>query len=54
MEGGDDLHHHRPNFPFQLLEKKEDQEAPSCFTSSPYPSLAIFAKPNTSNLNRSN
>ncbi|KAI4336007.1 hypothetical protein L6164_014587 [Bauhinia variegata] len=54
MEGGDDLHHHRPNFPFQLLEKKEDQEAPSCSTSSPYPSLAISAEPSTSNSNRSN
>ncbi|KAI3463983.1 hypothetical protein Pfo_020646 [Paulownia fortunei] len=50
MEGGDDhlhLHHHhhqhqhhhsRPNFPFQLLEKKEDES-----TSSAYPSLAISA-----------
>ncbi|KAL8529600.1 hypothetical protein ACS0TY_006871 [Phlomoides rotata] len=45
MEGGDDhlhLHHHhhnnhsRPNFPFQLLEKKENES-----TSSAYPSLAI-------------
>ncbi|KAG6632945.1 hypothetical protein I3843_12G014100 [Carya illinoinensis] len=35
MEGGDDLH--RPNFPFQLLEKKEDEP---CSTSA-YPSLAI-------------
>ncbi|XP_047327592.1 transcription factor TCP15-like [Impatiens glandulifera] len=43
MEGGDDHHLHRPtNFPFRLLEKKEDLE-PSCSTSSSsgYPSLAI-------------
>ncbi|KAK6153403.1 hypothetical protein DH2020_013042 [Rehmannia glutinosa] len=44
MEGGDDhlhLHHHhqhsRPNFPFQLLEKKEDEST----SSAAYPSLAI-------------
>lgn len=72
MDGGDDLHHHhhhqhhqhhhqhqqqqRQNFPFQLLEKKEDnQEAASCSTSSPYPSLAISpTEPSTSNSNRSN
>jgi hypothetical protein len=36
MDGGDD-HLHRPNFPFQLLEKKEDE---AC-SSSGYPSLAI-------------
>ncbi|KAE9601957.1 hypothetical protein Lal_00040928 [Lupinus albus] len=65
MEGGDDdLHHHhhhqhqqhnRQNFPFQLLEKKEDQEAASCSTSSPYPTLAISpTEPSTSNSNRSN
>ncbi|XP_073059496.1 transcription factor TCP15-like [Primulina eburnea] len=45
MEGGDDhLHHHhhsRHNFPFQLLEKKEDDTAAGCSTSSAYPSLAI-------------
>ncbi|KAH6755065.1 hypothetical protein C2S52_001668 [Perilla frutescens var. hirtella] len=54
MEGGDDhlhLHHHhhhhhnnRPNFPFQLLEKKEDES-----TSSSYPSLAISADVAVSN-----
>ncbi|KAJ6738186.1 TRANSCRIPTION FACTOR TCP4-RELATED [Salix koriyanagi] len=49
MEGGDDqLHHyhhnHRPNFPFQLLEKKED-DGP-CSSSSPYPSLPISPIPN--------
>ncbi|KAE9609622.1 putative transcription factor TCP family [Lupinus albus] len=59
MEGDDDLHHHyqqhRQNFPFQLLEKKEDQEAASCSTSSPYPTLAISpTEPRTSNSNRSN
>ncbi|KAE9602183.1 hypothetical protein Lal_00049847 [Lupinus albus] len=60
MEGDDDdLHHHRQhhtqNFPFQLLEKKDDQEAPSCSNSSPYPTLAISpTKPSTSNSNRSN
>ncbi|KAG4991046.1 hypothetical protein JHK87_024503 [Glycine soja] len=42
MKGGEDLHHHhyhQNNFPFQLLEKKEDQETASCSTSSLYPSL---------------
>ncbi|KAL0384926.1 UNVERIFIED_CONTAM: Transcription factor TCP15 [Sesamum radiatum] len=50
MEGGDDhlhlhRHHHhhhhhgRPNFPFQLLEKKEDEST----SSAAYPSLAISA-----------
>ncbi|KAK4402285.1 Transcription factor TCP15 [Sesamum angolense] len=61
MEGGDDhlhfhrQHHHhhgRPNFPFQLLEKKEDES-----TSSAYPSLAISAdissNPSTSTTPRS-
>ncbi|XAR50065.1 hypothetical protein NMG60_11004290 [Bertholletia excelsa] len=38
MEGGDDHHLHRPNFPFQLLEKKEDEP---CSSSSAYPSLSI-------------
>ncbi|KAL2482441.1 Transcription factor TCP14 [Forsythia ovata] len=59
MDGGDDhLHHHHHNhhhqnhrdiFPFQLLEKKEDEA--SCSTSSAaYPSLAISGdaiNPNT-------
>ncbi|KAK9278140.1 hypothetical protein L1049_027699 [Liquidambar formosana] len=45
MEGGDDLH--RPNFPFQLLEKKEEE---AC-SSSGYPSLAISAV--ETNTNRS-
>ncbi|KAL0335612.1 UNVERIFIED_CONTAM: Transcription factor TCP15 [Sesamum radiatum] len=64
MEGGDDhlhlhRHHHhhhhhhgRPNFPFQLLEKKEDES-----TSSAYPSLTISAdissNPSTSTTPRS-
>jgi hypothetical protein len=38
MEGGDELN--RPNFPFQLLEKKEDD---ACPTSASYPSLDICA-----------
>ncbi|XP_074317001.1 transcription factor TCP14-like [Silene latifolia] len=50
MDGGDNHHHHhhhhnelqqhqhRPNFPFQLLEKKEEE---ACSSSTPYPSLAI-------------
>ncbi|XP_057952551.1 transcription factor TCP15-like [Malania oleifera] len=43
MEGGDDhqLHHHRPNFPFQLLENKKEEEAACSSTSGgAYPSLA--------------
>ncbi|KAM7475617.1 hypothetical protein LguiB_022860 [Lonicera macranthoides] len=37
MEGGDDHHHHRrPSFPFQLLEKKDDEPC----SSSAHPSLA--------------
>ncbi|KAM7480009.1 hypothetical protein LguiA_028222 [Lonicera macranthoides] len=44
MEGGDDHNNlHRPNFPFQLLEKKEDE---ACTSSSGYPSLAISADSN--------
>ncbi|KAF7134211.1 hypothetical protein RHSIM_Rhsim08G0156400 [Rhododendron simsii] len=42
MEGGDDHHLHRPNFPFQLLEKK-DEEAAACSSSSGFPSLSITA-----------
>ncbi|XP_059641867.1 transcription factor TCP15-like [Cornus florida] len=45
MEGGDDLH--RPTFPFQLLEKKEEE---AC-SSSGYPSLAISADTNTARSN---
>ncbi|GMH01356.1 hypothetical protein Nepgr_003195 [Nepenthes gracilis] len=37
---GDELHHRRPNFPFQLLEKKEE----ACSSSTPYPSLAISSE----------
>ncbi|KAI7746832.1 hypothetical protein M8C21_019240 [Ambrosia artemisiifolia] len=55
MDGGDDHFHHRPNFPFQLLEKKDDETA-SCSSSATatvaYPSLAIAAADN--NLVRSN
>ncbi|KAL2462883.1 Transcription factor TCP14 [Forsythia ovata] len=42
MEGGDDHLHRRrhKNFPFQLLEKKEDEASSS---TSTYPSLAISA-----------
>ncbi|CAI9767305.1 unnamed protein product [Fraxinus pennsylvanica] len=40
MEGGDDHLHRRHNFPFQLLEKKEDEASSS---TSNYPSLAISA-----------
>lgn len=29
MDGGDDHFHHRPNFPFQLLEKKDDEASSS-------------------------
>ncbi|KAF5796811.1 putative transcription factor TCP family [Helianthus annuus] len=54
MDGGDDHFHHRPNFPFQLLEKKDDETA-SCSSSATataaYPSLAIAAD---NNLVRSN
>lgn len=56
MEGGDDHHlHHRPNFPFQLLEKKED-EAASCSSSGAaagFPSLAISSADNNNNQNPS-
>ncbi|KAL4566527.1 hypothetical protein LXL04_030643 [Taraxacum kok-saghyz] len=51
MDGGDDHFHHRPSFPFKLLEKKDD-EAASCSSSSSvsasaaYPSLAISADTN--------
>ncbi|XP_018826533.1 transcription factor TCP14 [Juglans regia] len=46
MEGGDDHQLHRPNFPFQLLEKKEDE--PCSTSTAGYPSLAIspVAEPN--------
>ncbi|KAI3686494.1 hypothetical protein L1987_80172 [Smallanthus sonchifolius] len=59
MDGGDDHfhHHHRPNFPIQLLGKKDD-EASSCSSvtaTAAYPSLAISAdtsvlRSNTSNM----
>ena len=46
MDGGDEQLH-RPNFPFQLLEKKEDEPC----STSPYPSLAISQDPNNNNNN---
>ncbi|CAH9095823.1 unnamed protein product [Cuscuta epithymum] len=55
--GGDDhvhLHHHhhsRPTFPFQLLEKKEDEACSSSTSATaivPYPSLAISTVDNSS------
>ncbi|XP_075479907.1 transcription factor TCP15-like [Primulina tabacum] len=53
-------HHHRhgcpPNFPFQLLEKKEDDSARCSTSSSAYPSLAIATTAvvsNPSSLSRS-
>ncbi|KAL2539488.1 Transcription factor TCP14 [Abeliophyllum distichum] len=48
MEGGDDHLHRRRhnNFPFQLLEKKEDEASSS---TSTYPSLAISATADTLN-----
>ncbi|KAL8057031.1 hypothetical protein ABFX02_04G157600 [Erythranthe guttata] len=49
-------HHSRPNFPFQLLEKKEDHESTSSAAAA-YPSLAISAdvasNPSTSTTPRS-
>ncbi|KAL7601872.1 hypothetical protein Lser_V15G21539 [Lactuca serriola] len=55
MDGGDDHFHHRPNFPFKLLEKKDD-EAASCSSSgtAAYPSLAISADTNLNPGLRSN
>ncbi|KAK3440175.1 hypothetical protein EUGRSUZ_B00471 [Eucalyptus grandis] len=58
MEGGDHdhFHHHhhhhhrRPTFPFQLLEKKEDEQP--CSTSN-YPSLAMSSDDAPPNPNRS-
>ncbi|KAI3429934.1 TCP domain-containing protein [Psidium guajava] len=43
-------HHRRPNFPFQLLEKKEDEQP--CSTSN-YPSLAMSSDDAPQNPNRS-
>ncbi|KAK9066535.1 hypothetical protein SSX86_013858 [Deinandra increscens subsp. villosa] len=34
MDGGDDHFHHRPNFPFQLLEKKDDEACSSTTTTT--------------------
>ncbi|KAL3513198.1 hypothetical protein ACH5RR_025915 [Cinchona calisaya] len=53
MEGGDHHLHHRPNFPFQLLEKKEDESA-FCSSSGPgFPSLAISSVETNQNRIRS-
>lgn len=55
--GGDDhLHHHhrRPTFPFQLLEKKEDEACSSSSSATaivPYPSLAISSVDTNTNPN---
>ncbi|KVH98784.1 transcription factor TCP14-like [Cynara cardunculus var. scolymus] len=52
MDGGDDRFHHRPNFPFQLLEKKDDHVVcSSSATTTNYPSLAISTDTNHNNLN---
>lgn len=51
MDGGDDrFHHSRPNFPFQLLEKKDDEvcSSTSAITTA-YPSLAISTDTNHNN-----
>nr|UVN12829.1 TCP [Chrysanthemum indicum var. edule]WAQ68106.1 TCP12 [Chrysanthemum indicum var. edule] len=43
MDGSHDHFHHRPNFPFQLLEKKDDEACTSSAvtTTTIYPSLTI-------------
>ncbi|XP_076954038.1 transcription factor TCP15-like [Bidens hawaiensis] len=45
MDGGHDHFHHRPNFPFQLLEKKDD-ETTTCSSSA----TATVAYADTSNM----
>ncbi|XP_076924374.1 transcription factor TCP15-like [Bidens hawaiensis] len=52
MDAGDDQFHHRPNFPFQLLEKKDDEACSSSGTggtgsASGYPSRPISADTTT-------
>ncbi|KAI3726895.1 hypothetical protein L1987_66701 [Smallanthus sonchifolius] len=51
MDAADDHFHHRPNFPFQLLEKKDDE---ACSSSAVYPISTDTNNPpfrsNTSNL----
>ncbi|XP_024977330.1 transcription factor TCP14-like [Cynara cardunculus var. scolymus] len=54
MDGGDDHFHHRPNFPFQLLEKKDDEASCSSSATGAYPSLAISADTNINPIGRSN
>lgn len=58
MDGGDDQFHHRPNFPFQLLEKKDDEACSSSANvsaTSGYPPISTDTNnplllSNTSNL----
>ncbi|KAL6973370.1 hypothetical protein U1Q18_027549 [Sarracenia purpurea var. burkii] len=61
MERGDDLH--RPNFPFQFLEKKEEEEEEeeeeeacsySGVAAAAYPSLTISSETTTAAANQSN
>ncbi|WOH05311.1 hypothetical protein DCAR_0624726 [Daucus carota subsp. sativus] len=52
MEGGDD-HLHRPNFPFQLLEKKEDEACSSSGYPPNHNSLSITTTDTNTNLSRS-
>ncbi|KAI3777544.1 hypothetical protein L1987_47344 [Smallanthus sonchifolius] len=62
MDGGDDRFHHHPNFPFQLLEKKDDEACSSSATTasaSGYPPRPISTdtsnplfRSNSSNLQR--
>ncbi|KAL8209483.1 hypothetical protein R6Q57_006215 [Mikania cordata] len=51
MDGGDDHFHHRPNFPFQLLEKKDDEACSSSATTTGagYPSCPISISTDTDN-----
>ncbi|KAD1430135.1 hypothetical protein E3N88_42843 [Mikania micrantha] len=41
MDGGDDHFHHRPNFPFQLLEKKDDE---ACSSGAGFSSRSIGSR----------
>ncbi|KAD2805990.1 hypothetical protein E3N88_39367 [Mikania micrantha] len=44
MDGGDDHFHHRPNFPFQLLEKKDDE---ACSSGAGFSSRSIGVETNS-------
>ncbi|KVI06398.1 transcription factor TCP14-like [Cynara cardunculus var. scolymus] len=44
MDGGDDHFHHRPNFPFQLLEKKDDE---ACSSSANVSATSGYPTPPT-------